>query len=107
MNTAKELDLVFGALANETRRSLLQQLRAGTRTVNELASPHEISLNAVSKHLKRLESAGLVRRTVDGTFHHIETDPEAMKSALKWMSFYAPFWTDNLASLKTMLEGDA
>ncbi len=105
MNTARELDLVFGALGNETRRTLLEQLRTGSRTVNELASPHDMSLNAVSKHLKRLESAGLVRRTVDGTFHRIETDPAAMKSALEWMSFYAPFWTDNLLSLKTMLEG--
>ena len=106
MNTARNLDLVFGALGNETRRSLLEQLRSGSRTVNELAEPHEMSLNAVSKHLKRLESAGLVRRTVEGTFHRLETDPKAMKSALKWMSFYAPFWTDNLASLKNMLEGE-
>ncbi len=106
MNTAQELDLVFGALANRTRRELLGQLRGGSATVLELAEPHDVSLNSISKHLKRLEKAGLIRRRVDGTFHHIETDPEAMKAAMKWMTFYAPFWTDNLASLKAMLEGD-
>ena len=106
MGAARELDLVFGALGNETRRGILEDLRHGGKTVLELAAPHPMSLNAVSKHLKRLEAAGLVRRTVDGSFHRIETDPQAMKAAMKWLSFYAPFWTDNLTSLKTFLESD-
>ena len=106
MSAARDLDLIFGALANQTRRELLHEVRSGSKTVLELAAPHSISLNAVSKHLKRLEAAGLIRRTVDGSFHHIESEPEAMKSAMKWMSFYAPFWTDNLESLKGLLEGD-
>ena len=101
---AKKLDQVFGALSNPTRRALLDAVANGEQTVLQLAKPHKMSLNAVSKHLKRLEDAGLVRREVDGSFHRISLDADAMKSAFKWMSHYAPFWADNLASLKRYVE---
>ena len=103
---AAELDRVFGALAHPVRRDILDRVSERTRTVAELAGPHELSLNAISKHIKKLESAGLVRRDIDGTFHRISMEKQAMRDALQWLSHYVPFWHDNLQSLKATLERD-
>jgi DNA-binding transcriptional ArsR family regulator len=100
----KSLDLLFGALAHPVRRSILDAVSKSDRTIVELAEPHHMSLNAVSKHIKKLESAGLIRRRVDGSFHRISMNRAAMKTGLRWMSRYVPFWRENLASLKTTLE---
>ena len=101
---SQNLDLVFGALANPVRRSILDTISNGERTVVELAGPHSMSLNAVSKHIKYLERAGLVRRTVDGSFHRISIDPVALTRAAKWLSHYVPFWGDALLNLKSHVE---
>ncbi|NKB89233.1 MAG: metalloregulator ArsR/SmtB family transcription factor [Acidobacteria bacterium] len=98
------LDSVFRALGHPTRRALLETLAAGPETVVNLAEPHDLSLNAVSKHLKTLEAAGLVSRQRDRTFHQITLRPEALRPALRWIEHYAAFWSDNLASLKRTLE---
>ncbi len=109
MNAADEtpLDLVFGALAHPVRRAILDQISDEGGTVVDLAQPHRMSLNAISKHIKKLEVAGLIERRVDGNFHRISMNRERMKVALKWLSHYVPFWHDNLQSLKKTLEGDA
>ena len=101
---SEQLDLVFGALANPVRRSILDTIAAGERTVVELAAPHAMSLNAVSKHIKYLERAGLVRRQVDGSYHRISMNPAVMNKAAKWLARYVPFWDDTLQNLKTYVE---
>ena len=103
---AAELDRVFGALAHPVRRDILDRVSKRTRTVAELAGPHSLSLNAISKHIKKLEAAGLVRRDIDGTYHRISMEQQAMRDALRWLSHYVPFWHDNLQNLKATLERD-
>lgn len=101
---ADQLDLVFAALANPTRRAIMEEITGVEKTVLEIAGHHAMSLNAVSKHLKRLEEAGLIRRDIEGNYHRISLQPEAMKEALKWMTHYVPLWSSSLASLKDHLE---
>ncbi len=100
------LDLVFGALADPTRREILRRLSKGSATVTELAEPHEMSLPAISKHLKVLEHAGLITRTRDGRLHHIGLEPKAMQSAVEWMEYYKQFWDSKLDALKEYLENE-
>jgi DNA-binding transcriptional ArsR family regulator len=104
LQESQKLDLVFAALANPVRRSILDTIAKGERTVVELAEPHAMSLNAVSKHIKYLERAGLVRRCVDGSYHRISIDQAALVGAAKWLSHYVPFWGDALRNLKTYVE---
>lgn len=104
MPESQQLDLVFGALANPVRRSILDTISKGESTVAELAAPHSMSLNAVSKHIKNLERAGLVCRHVDGSFHRISINPVAMRKAAKWLAHYAPFWGDAMRNFKTYAE---
>ena len=104
MQESHQLDLLFGALANPVRRSILDTISKGESTVVELAAPHSMSLNAVSKHIKCLERAGLIRRQVDGSYHRISMNQTAMNKAAKWLSHYVPFWGDALRNLKTYVE---
>jgi DNA-binding transcriptional ArsR family regulator len=102
------LDTVFHALGDATRRQMLRELSDGERTVGQLAEPFDISLQAASKHIKSLESAGLVRREVRGRTHvcHLEAGPLA--SAHEWLSYYRRFWNDRLDVLERLLrEEDA
>lgn len=103
---SQQLDLVFGALANPVRRSILDTVAKSKTTVVELAEPHAMSLNAVSKHIKYLERAGLVHREVDGSFHRISMNHDAMINAAKWLSHYVPFWGDALRNLKSYVESN-
>jgi DNA-binding transcriptional ArsR family regulator len=93
MNAAEshQLDLVFGALANPVRRSILETISKRERTIAELAAPHSMSLNAVSKHIKYMERAGLVFRQIDGSYHRISMNQAEMLKAAKWLSHYVPF----------------
>lgn len=102
--TPENLNRIFAALAHPLRRSILERVNKGQRTVVELAVPHEVSLNAVSKHIKKLEAAGLVTRHVDGSYHRIAIDRTAMNQAIRWMTHYVPFWHENLQNLKSSLE---
>ncbi|MFN4225231.1 MAG: ArsR/SmtB family transcription factor [Hyphomonas sp.] len=97
------LDAVFHALGDATRRRMLRELTGGARTVTELAEPFEMSLAAVSKHIKALEGAGLIRREVRGRTHvcHLEAGPLA--SASEWLAFYERFWTGRLDILESLL----
>ncbi len=97
------LDLVFGAVADATRRSMLDRLREGPLTVSQLAQPYEMSLNAVSKHIKTLERAGLIRRSINGREHSCSLDAAALEDAMNWMSYYSGFWTTRLDALEKHL----
>ena len=98
-----QLNSVFHALGDATRRRMLRELADGERTVGQLAKPFAISLAAASKHIKALEQAGLIRREVHGRTHLCRLDPGPLASAQKWLSFYERFWTDRLDVLEQLL----
>src|SRR5262247_2410693 len=98
-----QLDAIFHALGDATRRQMLRHLASGERTVGQLAQPFAISLQAASKHIKALEHAGLVRREVRGRTHFCHLEPGPLASAHQWLSFYERFWTDRLAVLERLL----
>ena len=97
------LDSIFHALGDSTRRRMLRELAAGERTVGQLAEPFAISLAAASKHIKALETAGLIRREVRGRTHLCRLNPGPLASAHQWLSFYKDFWTDRLDVLERLL----
>jgi DNA-binding transcriptional ArsR family regulator len=94
---------VFHALGDATRRRMLRELAAGERTVGQLAQPFDISLAAASKHIKVLESAGLIRREVRGRAHFCRLDPGPLADAHDWLSFYERFWAVRLNVLDQLL----
>ena len=100
----ESLDLVFHALANRTRRALLARLASGAAKVTDLAEPFGMSLNGVSKHLLVLESAGLIRRQVNGRVHVCALDAAPMASAEEWLSSYEKYWTGQFDGLAAFLE---
>jgi DNA-binding transcriptional ArsR family regulator len=100
---APQLDSVFRALGDPTRRQMLRDLAGGERTVGQLAEPFAISLAAASKHIKALEKAGLIRREVRGRTHLCRLDPGPLASAHQWLSVYERFWTDRLDLLEQLL----
>jgi DNA-binding transcriptional ArsR family regulator len=87
------LDSVFHALGDPTRRRMLHELAGGERTVGQLAEPFAISLAAASKHIKALETAGLIRRQVRGRTHLCRLDPGPLAGAHEWLGFYERFWS--------------
>jgi len=101
--SSEPLDSVFHALADPTRRAMLASLAARERTVSELAEPFSMSLAAASKHVKTLERAGLVRRTVQGRTHICRLDPEPLSDAHEWLRFYERFWSERLDVLEALL----
>lgn len=100
------LDHLFHALADPTRRAMLADLRQRERSVGELAAPYRISLAAASKHIKTLERAGLLKRTVEGRTHRCALDAAPLAEADAWLRRYAAFWSDRLDSLQTLLEAE-
>src|SRR6185436_11442716 len=93
-----ELDTVFAALADPTRRSVLNTLAGGSLAVSELAAPHGMSLPGFMKHLRVLEDAGLIERNKEGRVVSCELSATPMKTASAWMSRYEKFWTEKLDS---------
>ncbi len=100
------LDTIFHALGDATRRTMLGDLAAGERTVGELAQPFAMSLAAASKHIKVLETAGLIRRDIRGRTHVCSLDPAPLLSADEWLGVYRRFWTDRLDTLEQLLRAD-
>jgi DNA-binding transcriptional ArsR family regulator len=100
---APELDTVFHALGDGTRRRMLRELAGGERTVGQLAEPFAMSLAAASKHIKALENAGLIRREVRGRTHLCRLEPGPLATAQEWLSFYERFWTERLDALGRFL----
>ena len=101
-----QMNSVFNALGNATRRQMLRDLVSGERTVSELAGPFAMSLAAASKHIKVLEDAGLVRREVKGRRHVCRLDPAPLAGAHEWLAFYEHFWTSRLDLLEQLLDDE-
>jgi DNA-binding transcriptional ArsR family regulator len=104
---AAQLDAVFHALGDATRRRMLRDLADGERSVGELAAPFAMSLAAASKHVKALERAGLVRRRVTGRTHFCRLEAQALARAHAWIGFYERFWSDRLDVLESLLREDS
>ncbi|HEX4962890.1 MAG TPA: metalloregulator ArsR/SmtB family transcription factor [Thermoanaerobaculia bacterium] len=98
----EHLDSVFHALADPTRRQMLRSLALQERTVSELAGPFHMSLAAASKHVKTLERAGLVQRTIQGRTHLCRLDPKPLAEASGWLRYYERFWTQSLDALEAL-----
>jgi DNA-binding transcriptional ArsR family regulator len=97
------LDMTFGALADPTRRAMLARLSHGPASVSELGAPYEMSLPAVSKHVRVLERAGLIARRKIGRTHVCQLLPSSMKTAAEWIETYRSFWDTQLDSLESFL----
>jgi DNA-binding transcriptional ArsR family regulator len=98
------LNRTFGALADPTRRRILEHLAGGDRCVTDLAKPYRMSLPAVSKHLRVLERAGLIRRQRCGRVHQLKLEAKPMKEAQQWIEQYRRFWEENLDRLDIYLK---
>lgn len=101
--TADQLSAVFAALADPTRRAILERLSEGDASVTELRAPFDISQPAVSKHLKVLEGAGLITRRRQATvrFSHLEAEP--LRDATAWLVRYRAFWEESFERLDDLL----
>ena len=102
--SAGNLDRTFAALADPTRRRILAHLARGDRCVTHLARPHAMSLPAVSKHLRVLEQAGLLRRRRAGRVHEMRLEAKPLKQAAEWVEEYRKFWEGSLDRLAKYLE---
>ncbi|HXV29216.1 MAG TPA: metalloregulator ArsR/SmtB family transcription factor [Sinorhizobium sp.] len=100
---ALEMNSVFHALGDATRRRMLRELSHGERTIGQLAEPFAMSFAAASKHIKVLENAGLIRREVRGRTHLCRLEPGPLASAHEWLSYYERFWTERLDVLERLL----
>lgn len=100
---APSLDRTFGALADPTRRHILEELAQGERCVTDLARPYRMSLPAVSKHLRVLEAAGLVRRQRCGRVHRLKLEARPMQKAQHWIEEYRRFWEASFDRLDAYL----
>jgi len=101
-----ELDDTLIALADETRRSILKRLASGEARVTEVAAPFAISLNSVSKHIRLLERAGLVRRRIAGRDHFLALEPKPFDDLTQWMLTTREFWSSRLDSLEAALRAE-
>ena len=102
--SAKILNRTFAALADPTRRRILEHLAQGDKCVTRLARPHAMSLPAVSKHLRVLEKAGLLRRHRYGRVHEMQLEAAPLKQAAQWVEEYRKFWEGSLDRLAEYLE---
>jgi DNA-binding transcriptional ArsR family regulator len=104
MVDASRMNEVFHALAHDTRRAMLTRLASGDLTVGQLGEPLSMSLEAASKHIRVLERAGLVRRTVVGRRHFCRLEARPLASASAWLHFYERFWSERLDALEDLLQ---
>jgi len=102
--TEDDLSSTFAALADPTRRAILARLSLGETSVNELAAPFEMSLPAVSRHLKVLEHAGLIARSRDAQWRPCKLRPEQLKTASDWLEGYRRFWEESFNRLDEYLK---
>lgn len=101
--SGSRLDRVFAALSDPTRRAILSRLRRGPSTVTEIAEPFDVSLTAVSKHVRVLEEAGLLRREIRGREHRCSLQAAPLQQASRWMEEYRVFWEQRLDALEEFL----
>ena len=97
--TSQDLDLLFGALADGTRRGIVERLAAGEATVTELAAPFSISLPAISRHLKVLERASIITRSQDGRWRSARLSPTSLASAATWLIRNEQLWAERFGRL--------
>jgi DNA-binding transcriptional ArsR family regulator len=97
---AAELNRVFSALSDPTRRAILQALTKRPATINEIAQPFPFSLNAISKHVMVLERAGLLHREIKGREHYCSIDPRPLGDANHWLEHYRQFWELRMDALQ-------
>lgn len=97
------LNQVFGALSDPTRREMLRRLAEGERTVSELAAPFDMSFAAAAKHVKVLEQAGLLSRTIEGRSHRCRIEAAPLAAADRWLTYYERFWSVRLDNLERAL----
>jgi DNA-binding transcriptional ArsR family regulator len=102
--SSQMLDRTFAALADPTRRRILEHLADGEQCVTDLAKPYRMSLPAVSKHLRVLEKAGLVRRHRDGRVHRLALEAKPMEHAQRWIAEYRKFWEKSFDRLDLYLK---
>ena len=102
--SSANLNRTFAALADPTRRRILAHLAKGDQSVTRLARPHAMSLPAVSKHLRVLEKAGLLRRRRYGRVHQLNLEAEPLRKAAAWVEEYRKFWEGSLDRLAAYLE---
>lgn len=107
MTAIDPLSATFSALADPTRRAILARLAEGEASVGELAEPFEISLPAISRHLKVLEGAGLIARERDAQWRRCRLEPAGLKAAADWVERYRQFWEERLDALADFLEREA
>ena len=100
------LDTVFGALSDRTRRAILARLSRGPATVSELAQPFDMSLPAVSRHLKVLEAARLIERAIDGRVHECSLGVAPLRDVQQWLDHYRVFWESALEALALHVEAE-
>ena len=98
------LSMIFMALADPTRRRILEMLSKGDATVNELAKPFTVSLPAISKHLKVLERAGLISRGRNAQWRPCRLEAEALKEGSDWMDQYRQLWEESLSNLESYVQ---
>lgn len=98
-----QLDFVFSSLADPTRRKILEQISERDLTVSEIATSHDISLPAVSKHLRVLERSGLITRKRTGREFHFLLNPKPLDEAITSMTFYKEFWNKQFDKVETYL----
>lgn len=103
MASPEQLDLTFAALADQTRRAILARLAEGAASVNELAEPFEMSQPAISKHIKVLETAGLVSRSKDAQRRPVKIEAMPLSEAVEWLEQYRKFWEENYQRLDSLL----
>ncbi len=103
-NPSSQLDAVFAALADPTRRSILSRLASGEASVNELAEPYDVSQPAISRHLKVLEQAGLVERAIDRQRRPARLKAAPMAEAVAWLEEFKSFWEGSFDQLDALLE---
>ncbi|HEX4446396.1 MAG TPA: metalloregulator ArsR/SmtB family transcription factor [Polyangiaceae bacterium] len=99
-----QLDAVFAALGDRTRRAILLRLASGPASITELAEPFAMTLPAVSKHVRVLESAGLMRRERDGWYHRCHLEAQPLEGAVAFLARYRPFWEHTLDELAAYVE---
>ncbi len=101
---SKQLDLVFGALSDATRRGILADLAKGESNVTALAAPYDMSQPAISKHLRVLEGAGLIERSKTGRETRVRVKPDNAQEAAAWITHYARFWQQHFDAVDQILQ---
>lgn len=103
VNATEQLSLTFSAIADPTRRSILSELSKGERTVSQLAAPFEVTMPAITKHLKVLERAGLIERGQKAQWRPCRLKAQPLQEASEWIEIYRAFWESSFAKLDDCL----